>query len=313
MKQFLGGFSRGRGLGFWVVLTAFCFGQAAATAAPLIGRDRLSAANPEQGFAVIGDAGVWNDNTRSVRDSILRSGIRRLVMPGDNIYNPFSTYDREWSPWKTAGFLFEAVAIGNHNLGYDRETAYFDMPGEVYAQVLPGVARFLILNSDSRDSVDQQAAWFREQLRAAQEPAVFAVYHHPPVSLTSMHGWKEREDFQKKTRPLLFEYRNRLTGVLVGHDHLAGLYDIDGLPVILSGATHELRGIERAKENQAGHAVKTQWVFDGKPTWVRLKLQSAGGAWQADFVRAADDRVSCSVQLSSGRPGTPSADCSRGF
>ncbi len=295
-------------------MTAFFVGQMAADAASLIGRDRISQATPESGFAVIGDAGVWNDNTRSVRDSIQRAGIRRLVMPGDNIYNPFSNYDREWSPWKTAGFVFEAVAIGNHHLGYDREVAYFDMPGQVYAQVMPGAARFLILNSDSRDSVEQQASWLREQLKTAQEPAVFAIFHHPPVSLTGMHGWKEREEFQNAIRPLLFENRDRITGVLVGHDHLAGLYDIDGLPVILSGATHELRGVERAKEKQAGYTVKTQWVFDGKPTWVRLKRESGSSSlWQADFVRAADDRVSCSVTLVGGRPGVPSSTCSRSF
>jgi|GEM_PF-1232910 len=312
MNRFMVGFARGRGLGFSLIFGLFFAGQGSAAGAPVIGQDRVSQAGVAEGYAVIGDAGVWNENTRAVRDSIQRSGIRRLIMPGDNLYNPLSTYDREWLPWKKAGFLFEAVAIGNHHLGYDREAAYFEMPGQVYAQVLPGVARFLVLNSDSRDSVEQQADWLQEQLEQATEPAVFAIFHHPPVSLTSMHEWKEREDFHKRIRPLLFENRDRLTGLLVGHDHLAGLYDVDGLPVILSGATHELRGVERAKEKQAGFTVKTQWVFDGKPTWVRLKRVVSGNSWLAEFVRAADDQVSCSVTLVSGRPGVPSAGCARG-
>ena len=39
-----------------------------------------------QRFAVIGDAGYWN-STPSVKNSIISSGVKNLILPGDNLYD----------------------------------------------------------------------------------------------------------------------------------------------------------------------------------------------------------------------------------
>jgi hypothetical protein len=57
-----------------------------------------------------------------------------MVMAGDNIYLPHESYSEPWSPWKVAGFVFDVVAIGNHNLSYDKEISYFQLPGEYYSK-----------------------------------------------------------------------------------------------------------------------------------------------------------------------------------
>ncbi len=279
----------------------------------VIGGARVSGASASEGFAIVGDAGVWNPHTRQVRDSIQRAGLKRLVMPGDNLYNRFSTYEQEWSPWKQAGFIFEAVAIGNHNAGFGAETAYFNMPGQAYAQVISDQVRFIMLNSDSKESVSEQAEWFQQQLESAREPFVFVMFHHPIVTLSSMHDWTERQGFQTRVRPLLYRYREKITALIVGHDHFAGLYSVGELPVILSGATHEMREPEVRNGEQAGLSVVTQYMYSGSPTWVKLTLPNGrelgSNVMVADFIRATDDHVDCSVQLVTGKAARPAAHC----
>src|SRR5687767_3277637 len=90
-------------------------------------------------YAVIGDAGMWNENSKMVRDSIYRSSVKDLILPGDNLYNG-KDYDTAWAPWKKLGLNFAFVAIGNHNASYRSEIRYFKMPGEHYTvSPQPGV------------------------------------------------------------------------------------------------------------------------------------------------------------------------------
>jgi hypothetical protein len=287
------------------------FGEASATGV-LIGETREEPSVPTAGFAVIGDAGYWNSSTRQVRDSIHRASVRHLVLPGDNLYNPLSSYEAVWTPWRELGFLFQVVAFGNHHGGYDVEARYFDMPGAAYSQVYGQDLRFLVLNSNTKRDIEVQARWFEEQLQTAQETFVVPVFHHPPLTVSSLHGWQEREAFHRQIRPLILKYRDRITTLLVGHDHLAALYSIEGIPMILSGATHDTRDAETRNEVQEGLRLRTHWMFDEKPYWVRLRLPRGSkvtSELEADFIRATDDRLRCSVVLRTGAPAAPKANC----
>jgi len=296
-----------------VMLPSFghAFGKTSASAL-LIGETREVDSFPSDGFAVIGDAGYWNSFARQVRDSIHRASVRHLVLPGDNLYNPLSSYEAVWTPWRDLGFLFDVVAFGNHHGGYDVEARYFDMPGAAYAQVYGQDLRFLVLNSNAKSDIEVQARWFEEQLQTAQETFVIPVFHHPPLTVSTLHRWKEREAFHLQIRPLLLKYRDRITTLLVGHDHLAALYSIEGIPMLLSGATHDVRDAEVRNEVQEGLRLRTHWMFDEKPYWVRLRLprgSKAASELEADFIRATDDRLRCSVVLRTGAPALPQSNC----
>src|SRR4051812_22540029 len=85
-------------------------------------------------FAVIGDAGDWNDSAALVQSSIVAGNVSNLILPGDNLYNPLLSYSQVWGHWSQRGFRFSVVALGNHYKTYQSEMAYFKMPGEYYAR-----------------------------------------------------------------------------------------------------------------------------------------------------------------------------------
>jgi hypothetical protein len=178
----------------------------------------VSDASADTQMAVIGDAGRTTPSSRLVRESIAKSGIQRLVLPGDNLYS--GSYQSVWNPWISARLSFDVVAIGNHNGGYRQETAFFSMPSEYYAKVIDG-ARFLVLNSDNESTAAAQANWLNTELRSAREPLVFVVYHHPSYTISTFHNWEEKAVFQRALRPVIWANRAKITALLVGHDHVA--------------------------------------------------------------------------------------------
>lgn len=252
-------------------------------------------------FAVIGDGGEWNSMSRKVRDSIVRSGIRDLVLPGDNTYSEFlgrRGYENAWSPWYSLGFRTSVVAIGNHNSSYSTETAFFNMPGEYYAktfsdrQGVPKV-RFIVLNSDNENTVAQQSRFLTEQLQSAVEPFVFIVYHHPTYNTGGQHNWTQKEAFQRAVRPLLQRFAAKISAVLVGHDHIASAYRWGSVKAYCSGAVHETRRASHNNETASdGVVVETLYMFPSRAKsgyWLRLEADSDSGELQSTFVRANDD------------------------
>ncbi|MES2803664.1 MAG: hypothetical protein V4654_14325, partial [Bdellovibrionota bacterium] len=142
----------------------------------------LTVSAEELKFAVLGDAGRWNTNAQIVQTSILKYNTHRLIMPGDNLYS--GTYEKVWAPWKSAGFTYDVIAIGNHTLGYAKEVKFFEMPGEFFSKsYLNGDLQFLVLNSDNTANVNQQMTWFEQQLQNSTAKQVFVVYHHPSLTI----------------------------------------------------------------------------------------------------------------------------------
>lgn len=248
-----------------------------------------------QSYAIIGDAGRWNSNSKTVHDSIRRVGVKQLVLPGDNIYE--GSYEEHWKAWK--GLEFSVVAIGNHNNGYQQEIDFFKMPGEYYSRSFDGGVRFLVLNSDNKKNVEQQKVWLENELQKTSK-MTFLVWHHPPYTVTSMHKWDEKPDFQLAMRSLMQRYSDKITAVLVGHDHLGAFYCLDKMPMIVSGAVQDTRNPETFNY-QAEDKVRVQskWVYPkDTPVWARLDVDSDKNRLSIKFIKAADDSVLFSTDLS---------------
>lgn len=255
-------------------------------------------------FAVIGDAGLWNSNTKTLLASMVKYETKNLVMPGDNIYK--GTYENAWTPWKNAGFSFDVIAIGNHNLGYAKEIKFFNMPGEYYTKkYLDGDVQYIVLNSDNTQNVNEQMSWFESQLKASTAKQIYVVYHHPSLSVGSGHVWTEKKDFQIKIRAILKKYRNQITAVMVGHDHVAALINFDSLPVIVSGSGQAPDTGHAVNNVQEGVTVKTEAYFTEQPYWVQ---QVTSGADSSEFyyIRARDNKILCKAVIQTGMRETHS-------
>lgn len=246
--------------------------------------DQLNA----QSFAVIGDAGRITNGSKIVRDSIRRSGVRNLVLPGDNLYS--GTYENVWKSW--SDFDFSVVAIGNHNNGYQNEINFFDMPREYYSKEYQGGLRFLVLNSDNTKNVSNQMKWLEGELQK-EASITFLVWHHPSYTVTSFHNWEEKAQFQNAARSLMHRYSSKISAVLVGHDHIAAFYCADEMPLIVSGAVQETRPPETKnyKAND-GVQISAKWVLPpNTPTWARLDIDTESQSVIVKYIRALDNKV----------------------
>jgi len=263
-------------------------------------------------FGIAGDTGRWNENSRMTRDSMLKVGVKHLILPGDNLYS--GTYDQAWSPWKQAGFTFDVVAIGNHNSGYANEARYFGMPGEFYSRTMQeNSAKFIVLNSDNSGSWREQMAFLNQELSRATEPFVFLVYHHPTYTISTEHHWEEKREFQLGIREAIKRHRNKITALIIGHDHLASMLHFDDLPVILSGAAMKIRKDKPVNYlSSDGVRVTTSWFFDDQITWARLAIDTVTRQARVDFVRSKDSAVQCSVGLATGKPALMGQNCKIG-
>jgi len=262
-------------------------------------------------YAVVADAGNWNDLSKSVRNSIEKAGIHGLILPGDNLYDPFTQYDEVWSHWVKDGFKFDAVAIGNHNLGYKKEIKYFRMPGEFYSVNVAPQVRFVVLNSDNVDNAAAQAEFLANTLIKAPEKFIFIVYHHPSYTISDRHPWTEKGPFQKAIRTVIWKYRSKISALLLGHDHIASVVSFNDLPAIISGAVWELKNVSPVDYTDQGVHVKTQWLYDQKnPHWTHLSVDTTKGTFTLHFVRAVDSQVTCSVIFSAkGDRGVLQPNC----
>ncbi len=258
-------------------------------------------------FGVLGDAGVSTNSTRTVRASILRSGVTDLILPGDNLYFiERDTYASVWDSWRDLGLEFSVVALGNHTISNALEMDYFDMPGEFYRRDVQGV-RFLVLNSDNVRTAALQAGWLKKELEAGKgHPNLFVVMHHPPMTLSPRHTWQERQAFHLAVRPVLLSYQDDIRAVLVGHDHLATFVMLENLPVVVSGAGFESFPAPpvNADVTPGGPRARTIWGHRAGNYWTRLDVNEKTGEVWFNFVHSAKG-VDCSIGLrrSSVAPG----------
>ncbi|MBN8541087.1 MAG: metallophosphoesterase [Deltaproteobacteria bacterium] len=294
---------------------AFGFGLACSTSSQIaVAEDKLPGAQIQVGsslsstrLSLLGDSGRWNASTKKLKESMERVGVKSLVMPGDNLYS--GTYDAAWGPWFKSGFDFPVVAIGNHNDGYQKEIQFFSMPGEIYAKTINGFLKFIVLNSDNRNNIDTQMDFLTKELAAATEPFVFVVYHHPTYTLTRDHTWPERREFHEAIRPVLAKHRQKITAVVLGHDHIASMGHFGDLPYILSGAGQNLRRGAPVDNVQVGVRVKSEWLKAEEEIWIELEASAQSPVVQLKAIRAEDDQVLCTAQMATGQQAGFAADC----
>jgi len=255
-----------------------------------------------QTFAVIGDAGHWNSRARAARDSILNSKVKRLILPGDNIYDITKTYASIWENWTSKELELDVVAIGNHRKTFAEEVAFFKMPGQFYEKI-SGNVRFLVLNSDNTKNVNEQITWLKGKLAEPAPIFTLLVFHHPPATVSRFHPWTEKEDFQKQLRPLLLKHKDVINAVLVGHDHQAQLFNFGPIPVIVSGAVWEARETRATNGVMEDNiAITTHWINkSGTFYWTRLDFNDEDQTLWVNFVRTDKDEVSCSILLKRGQ------------
>ena len=63
-------------------------------------------------YAIVGDAGIRNSTTEMLRKNLATNKMNQLIVPGDNLYLPTSTYALTWDIWKQEGFQFPLYLHG---------------------------------------------------------------------------------------------------------------------------------------------------------------------------------------------------------
>ena len=262
------------------------------------------AAESTQTFALMGDAGIWNQNTIDMHASMKRAGVKQLVMPGDNLYWGAGSYEEQWGHW--AGFDFSVVAIGNHKVSYPKEVEFFKMPGEYYSKVFPGDIRFIVLNSDNEETAETQAQWLEQQLQQ-RSAMTFLVWHHSPYTLSSAHNWREKAAFQTRMRDIVRRHKDQITALLLGHDHIGAFYCADSVPLIVTGASWETREPETMNYIAEDKTkVSARWVYPRQTAhWGRLEINPAQKLAKLSFIRASDDASLYSLTLGEDPKSNP--------
>jgi len=251
-----------------------------------------------QTYALMGDAGYWNQNTRALRDHLMNQNIYNLVMPGDNLYELHHlSYKEAWDPWRIFNFKFDVVAIGNHNLGYQKEMDYFNLPGTYFKKQF-GKTVFLVLNSDDKTNVSAQQAWIENELTQINDELVFVMFHHPPVTVSNRHKWEESKGFHLVILPTVLLYRSKIQALIVGHDHIASLHTLDDFPVIVAGATsNPIPTRPKNYVNKRGHFVQTRYLSTQGVYWVRLDINAKTRESWFNFVNITKNKVHCSALI----------------
>lgn len=259
-------------------------------------------------YAIVGDAGLRNSATEALRRNLSANQMFNLIMPGDNLYLPISSYAATWDVWKKEGFKFPVVAIGNHNKGYAKEVAYFKMPAEFYKIESKG-ALFIVLNSDNTKNYEQQLLWADKVLTQSLYPLNFVVYHHPSITLTPAHTWEERQDFQSGMRALIKKHANKITALINGHDHAAGMFAMDEVPLILSGASWESLKASLSLKQDPMFKAKGMWATtQGGYWWAKLDYNALSKEVYVHFNRFDKQQQVCTFRLVP-KPISRSAGC----
>lgn len=245
-------------------------------------------------IAIMGDSGLAGPELDKLKASVKKEAVISVVMPGDNLYG--GTYEKVWDSWKKEGFKFSVVAIGNHNGGYGTEVKYFGMANEFYSTVVSG-ARFIVLNSDNTKNVNDQINFLQKEVLNAKEKMIFVVYHHPTFTVTSTHNWKEKKEFQLKMRDFLKQQGQKVSALILGHDHITSVLDFGKIPVILSGSGREVRAAQPVSYPEDGFQIETRYLAPQVQHWIKLEINANADEAALNVIRVSDNTIVCTAQL----------------
>lgn len=253
--------------------------------------------SPPVPMAIIGDAGLSGDDLNALEGSLSKEKVSSLILPGDNLY--FGTYNLTWGMWKRRGFKFDVVALGNHHKGYQNEMNYFAMPGEFYSVVKNG-ARFIVLNSDNENNLDEQFDWLQTEIHKAKENLIFLVYHHPTFSSGSDDSWTQKEHFQKRMREFFKSNGQKISAVLLGHAHISAAMNFGSIPAIVSGSGREVLKAKRVSYFEDNMQIQTVFLAPRTQHWAKLEISADAKLATIHFVRVADQYMSCTIHIGHG-------------
>ena len=262
-------------------------------------------------YGIVGDMGRWKANAKLVRDSLIRMNTKNLIMPGDNLYEEGQGYKAVWSPCISNGFVFSYTAVGNHNLSYEADAALLTMTGAYSANSDEEKdIRFIDLNSDNEENVEEQMAFLQEQLGASKNKFNFIMYHHPSFTISDHHKWEERKKFQIAIRDIIKKNKQVISSLIWGHDHLAATFDFEGVPVFLSGSAENPR-VGVVQPENLGLQFEDRWLAPpGEPYWLKLEaIAEDRNGLVFKFIRARDDRVMCTMKLVAPQAMSYQPDC----
>ncbi len=248
----------------------------------------------QSSYAIMGDAGEAGSDLDNLKASITKAGLKFLIMPGDNLYK--GTYSKVWDSWKKSGFDFSITAIGNHTSGYAAEVKYFNMPGE-YFSVVKGGVRFIVLNSDNTANIADQFNFLNNEILAAKEKLIFLVYHHPTFTMTSKHKWTEKKAFQLKMRDFLKQNGQKISALILGHDHITTFAEYGAIPVILAGAGREVRSAKPVSFPEDGFQVETRYLAPETQHFIRMDINAANDEATLQVIRVSDNSTVCTANL----------------
>ena len=217
-------------------------------------------------FAVIGDYGDDDDDTRQVADMIIGWNPEFIITVGDNDYSDgayagtfegldlgvgqyfadfIGDYKGEYGAGSAENRFFPVP--GDHDWwdtcdnpeALDDYLAYFSLPddgpgGERYYTFRLGQIQFFAIDSvedcepDGATADSAQAQWIREQAAQSDAPFKVAVLHHSPYT-SGDHGPGDGEHVQWPWADWGFDL------VLSGHDHDYERLELDGVTYVVNG------------------------------------------------------------------------------
>lgn len=206
-------------------------------------------------FAIIGDFGELNENSRAVSALVKSWNPNFILTTGDNNYpsgsedtidvNVGSLYSEYIYPYdgnyKTSSVQKNRFfpCLGNHDFDTDKGNPYlkyFRLPGNGrYYDFVEGDVHFFALSSDPRepDGIDinsKQAEWIKNRLKGSSSSFKIVYFHHPVYSSKNAFYAKNGE---KKIDYPFADWGASL--VINGHAHLYERFEKNGIPYVING------------------------------------------------------------------------------
>ncbi len=243
-------------------LLAGCLWAAAAAAQPVIekqGSKRdsftfVQIADPQLGFCEKGQD--WQCTVDNLKATVARINALKpafVIVTGDLIHN-----------WKNAaqaaayreqiGRIDASIPVfhlpGNHDMpnyaaaavakyraafGYDRFAFAYNGSAFIGLNSNPMVCDSETARADAR----AQLEWFGQQLKRFRKCNHIFVFSHHPLAMSPdsrvTHKSSYDEPFRSEYAALMKRYGVR--AVFAGHTHIAGLTEVEGLPMLIAGAS----------------------------------------------------------------------------
>jgi hypothetical protein len=194
-------------------------------------------------FAAYGDCRSGHETHRRICDSMIRAGVKYVVVSGDLV--DWGDDEDDWKTWREVTKDLRAKAAyvaapGNHDVSrrraFEREmgverTWYDKRMGDVH---------LFLLDSNEYFAEAEQLAWLEKTAEASDARHKIAAFHHPPWSLDSF-GEYEEKPVRERLIPLLLKLR--FCATFAGHHHAFYTTKRDGLRHVVTagGGAHLYR------------------------------------------------------------------------